>query len=265
MYRGVRRTVLVASVLTTIWPITGCGSDAQPSGPASAGNSASSGGSAGNGTGAATNIDVGNPANAGSGSFDTCAAEVSTAKLTPLDMYIMLDVSSSMLEPTAGNLSKWDAVKTALETFLTDSASAGLGVGLQYFPLLKANAPASCTSNADCAASDSGNCFTKWLQRGANRNRALRADGRRVRCRDRRLALRRRPCERRHPSQDRGLPDQLRQIPSDQGRVHRHSARLQHSPQVVSRVQVVNRVTSRINAAQRFYRSALANPLCLEF
>ncbi|HWZ87862.1 MAG TPA: hypothetical protein VNW92_03405, partial [Polyangiaceae bacterium] len=48
------------------------------------------------------------------------------------------------------------------ETFLKDQASAGLGVGLQYFPLIKPNAPTSCTSDVSCG--DSGPCFLKFCQ-----------------------------------------------------------------------------------------------------
>ncbi len=90
---------------------------------------------------------------------DACADHVSTAQPIPLDMYLMLDVSSSMLQATANTTTKWDAVKAALESFLQDKSSAGLGVGLQYFPLDKPNAPTSCASNADCG--DSAPCFLK--------------------------------------------------------------------------------------------------------
>jgi hypothetical protein len=104
---------------------------------------------------------VGNGNGIGQGGIDdSCAADVSTGKLVPLDMYIMLDVSSSMLDLTATNVSKWDAVKSALETFVKDSASAGLGVGLQYFPLAKPTAPTSCTSDAACG--NSGPCFLSF-------------------------------------------------------------------------------------------------------
>ena len=98
-------------------------------------------------------------ANGGGAPLNACAAHVSTAQPIPLDMYIMLDTSASMLDTTTGTITKWDAVKTALTSFLNDSASAGLGVGLQYFPLNKPNAPTSCTSDADCG--DSGPCFLK--------------------------------------------------------------------------------------------------------
>lgn len=91
---------------------------------------------------------------------DACAAKIITAQAVPLDMYIMLDVSGSMLDLTATQVSKWDAVKLALESFLKDKASAGLGVGLQYFPLQKTSAPTSCTNNGQCG--DSAPCFLKF-------------------------------------------------------------------------------------------------------
>jgi hypothetical protein len=102
----------------------------------------------------------GNGSSAGNGALmDACADHTSTAQPIPLDMYLMLDVSGSMLDQTAALTSKWAAVKTALESFLKDKSSAGLGVGLQYFPLDKPNVPAACASNADCG--DSAPCFLK--------------------------------------------------------------------------------------------------------
>ncbi|HEX3854247.1 MAG TPA: VWA domain-containing protein, partial [Polyangiaceae bacterium] len=123
-----------------------------------AGPNNGSGGSDGINTG--TNGSAANGgANGGGPPLDACAAHVSTAEPIPLDMYIMLDTSASMLDPTSATVTKWDAVKTALTSFLNDTASAGLGVGLQFFPLTKPNAPTSCMSNADCG--DSGPCFLK--------------------------------------------------------------------------------------------------------
>lgn len=91
---------------------------------------------------------------------DKCVAHVSSATIVPLDVYMMIDVSTSMLDPTSAAVSKWAAVKSAIETFVKDGASAGMGVGLQYFPILKPNAPASCASDAACG--DSGPCFLKF-------------------------------------------------------------------------------------------------------
>ncbi len=124
-------------------------------GTTSSGNAGNAGGlNVGPGTGGGSSSTGGN-----GGLTDPCADHVSTAQPIPLDMYMMLDISASMLDPTAAKTSKWDAVKAALESFLQDKSSAGLGVGLQYFPIEKTNVPASCTSNADCG--DSAPCFLK--------------------------------------------------------------------------------------------------------
>lgn len=99
----------------------------------------------------------------GSGDPDeTCAGELIEAKSIPLDMYVMLDSSGSMLDPTEGNaaLTKWQAVGDALADFVNDPESAGIGMGLQRFPLSHPEAPAQCTSDADCGA-DFGPCLLK--------------------------------------------------------------------------------------------------------
>ena len=48
-------------------------------------------------------------------------------------MHILVDSSLSMDLP-AGNQSKWDRAIRALNTFIADPKSAGLGVGLTFFP-----------------------------------------------------------------------------------------------------------------------------------
>jgi hypothetical protein len=82
-----------------------------------------------------------------------CAAQTQKAERLPLDLYIMLDSSGSMTAPTASGQTKWDAVRAALTSFLRDAGSAGLGVGLQYFPLTKPGVPATCPSDAACGTS----------------------------------------------------------------------------------------------------------------
>jgi hypothetical protein len=96
-----------------------------------------------------------------SGGEDTCAGELIEGKHVPLDMYVMLDVSGSMLEVTEGdaNITKWQAVSSALSDFVKDDASDGIGMGLQVFPIRHPDAPASCTSSAECGAF--GPCFRK--------------------------------------------------------------------------------------------------------
>jgi len=90
----------------------------------------------------------------GDGSFgDACAAQFYEAKRLPLDMYIMLDSSDSMTEKLADNVTtKWDAVKRALTTFVMDGGSAGLGVGLQYFPIVQTSVPNGCLADLACGA-----------------------------------------------------------------------------------------------------------------
>lgn len=172
MKSGARLVLAAASVWAVAVNFTACGGSSSHdsmiagSGASAAAGSGASSGSAAASSGGSSSINTGSSdASVGIGAGgvdDSCAADVSTGKLVPLDMYIMLDISGSMLSPTAQNVSKWDAVKSALEAFLQDKASAGLGVGLQYFPLLKPNAPTSCTSDASCG--DSGPCFLRFCQ-----------------------------------------------------------------------------------------------------
>ena len=90
-----------------------------------------------------------------------CAGDLVQAERVPLDMYVMLDQSGSMLEATTGNakVTKWDAVSSALTDFVSDKASDGIGMGLQLFPIQSSLAPASCKTNTDCK--NFGSCFLK--------------------------------------------------------------------------------------------------------
>jgi hypothetical protein len=96
-----------------------------------------------------------------------CAAQTQKAEKLPLDMYIMLDSSASMTELTMSGQSKWDAIRMALTQFLGDPGSAGLGVGLQYFPLTTAGVPPECAVDTDCGTH--GPChILKTCAAGAN-------------------------------------------------------------------------------------------------
>jgi hypothetical protein len=79
-----------------------------------------------------------------------CAAHSQVAQRLPMDLYMMMDSSGSMTELTANGTTKWDAVRSAMTSFLQDPQSAGLGVGLQYFPLLRAGVPDTCSTDATC-------------------------------------------------------------------------------------------------------------------
>jgi hypothetical protein len=104
------------------------------------------------------------PTDGGPDSFVSCAMETQKATLLPLDLYFILDTSSSMDDLVAPQTSKWTAVKGAITTFVNDPASAGLGMGSQYFPGMAAGAPASCTTNAQCGAS--GPCLLNFCADG---------------------------------------------------------------------------------------------------
>jgi hypothetical protein len=122
-----------------------CGSDTASS-QAGAGAAAAGSGGMG-GAGFATGTSASGSSSSGEGG--SCAGEVQSANLLPLDMYLMLDRSLSMEEDTAVvGTTKWEAVLEALTAFVNDSGSQGIGVGIQYFP---PNLP--CTQHSDCPGS----------------------------------------------------------------------------------------------------------------
>jgi hypothetical protein len=85
-----------------------------------------------------------------SDAFVGCATTTQKATQLPLDLYFMMDTSGSMNDLVAAGQSKWQAVSSAMTAFVGDPASAGIGIGLQYFPGTMAGVPASCTSSAQC-------------------------------------------------------------------------------------------------------------------
>lgn len=137
----------------------GDGSDGGSGGGAgsddSGGGGGGSNGEGGFGGGA---TDSGGGGNGGDAGLNECAADTQQAKLAPLDLVLMQDTSGSMWETTSGSTTKYDAVKTALDAFMGDTGSAGIGLGLQYFPLFKNGLPNSCASNAECGTGG-GSCI----------------------------------------------------------------------------------------------------------
>lgn len=91
----------------------------------------------------------------GAADAPACLGQTREAEPVPLDIFVMLDISSSMLEvlPPSGGaaaISKWDAVRGSLEAFAQAPETAAIGIGLQYFPQRNDGVPASCESNAEC-------------------------------------------------------------------------------------------------------------------
>jgi hypothetical protein len=64
---------------------------------------------------------------------DQCAKAQYEAKLRPLDMLVLLDQSGSMTEHD----DRWTPTTKAIKSFVSSPESAGIGMGLQYFPLGK--------------------------------------------------------------------------------------------------------------------------------
>ncbi len=161
-------SVALALGLTGACGSSGGGGDGATAG--GGGSSASTGTGASGGTanaGGGINFDGGGATGNTGGVEDggACATETAKGEQVPLDLYIMLDSSGSMLDKTSTGPSKWDAVKQAIDGFVNAPGSAGLGVGLQYFPLNKQGVPNSCTTNAQCGSG--GPCLLKTCAGGA--------------------------------------------------------------------------------------------------
>jgi len=70
-----------------------------------------------------------------------CMGEAYEAEALPINLYIMMDRSVSMLRDLAGlsddpappGESRWDGVSQAIREFANDPQSAGVGVGIQFF------------------------------------------------------------------------------------------------------------------------------------
>lgn len=96
------------------------------------------------------------------GGYDApaCATSVVKADKIPLDLYVMLDQSSSMKDSVSGGGTKWSTVTSALGTFLQQPGLDGVSVGIQYFgvPPSATCSTLSCTVDADCGAAACGPC-----------------------------------------------------------------------------------------------------------
>jgi hypothetical protein len=127
------------------------GSTSSPSGGNGNGTSGNNPGLGGSGV----SLGMGGGTSTGSGGDGTagitCAATSESAKLIPLDLYVMMDSSKSMNEPTSAGATKWKAVTDALKGFFTDANSAGLGIGLKFFPDEQA-VPAACAMDSECGS-----------------------------------------------------------------------------------------------------------------
>lgn len=116
-----------------------------------AGEGGTAGSSGASGTGGSISV--------GGATGSECALESKKADPLPLDLFVMLDQSTSMTRETTPGTTKWQAVTKALEGFFGDQKSTGIGAGIQYFGQVDPNVPATCAKDADCGAK--GPCFTQ--------------------------------------------------------------------------------------------------------
>jgi Mg-chelatase subunit ChlD len=111
------------------------------------GNSPASGGAGGQGGagqgGEGGGLDLTGGASSGQGGGENCVEENVAAEQVQLDIVVLQDRSGSM------SGTKWDGTVAALQTFVNDPASAGINIGIVYFP-------ANDGSN-DCVLSDYSN------------------------------------------------------------------------------------------------------------
>jgi len=94
------------------------------------------------------------------GDGGACATSVETAHKSPLDLYIMLDQSSSMSDSVSGG-TKWTAVTSAINQFMMQPGLDGISVGLQFFGVPTSGPTCSvltCTIDTDCGPSACGPC-----------------------------------------------------------------------------------------------------------
>jgi hypothetical protein len=116
--------LLVAGLITASWAAANC----------SAGNEFQSGSaisSQGGSGGGGLIVDGSGASSPGDGLPDpdaACALITEQANATPLNLYIMLDRSSSMKGDN------WDSAKAGLSAFVNDPDSAGIKIALSFFP-----------------------------------------------------------------------------------------------------------------------------------
>ena len=153
--------VLGASLMLVVLSGTACQSPevsgqaprapGQGNSPGGNGGPGASGGGAGAGAGNSPTVvlpDAGAaPAAPPSSPTDRCAEDSHQAEQIPVDLLLLVDTSGSM-NFLGGNRSKWSRAMEGLSGFLKDPRSGGLGVGLQFFPVLAPDK--ECTRETEC-------------------------------------------------------------------------------------------------------------------
>lgn len=92
----------------------------------------------------------------------SCVPFSSLAGGADLDIFILMDFSASMDRQIRMGPSKKDAVTNAVEAFVNEESSRGLGVSLTFFPSDDSDYPQRCTDQVEC----SGRCILGGVCRG---------------------------------------------------------------------------------------------------
>jgi hypothetical protein len=94
-----------------------------------------------------------------------CVADASVGEQAPIDLYIMIDSSSSMAfaadAAMGSGASRWDVVTAVLREFVAAPANSGIGVGLGHFPHRLETAADACLAQCggqDCACATACGC-----------------------------------------------------------------------------------------------------------
>jgi hypothetical protein len=73
------------------------------------------------------------PAGAGGGDSTICESVSSEAESQAVDLYIMMDRSVSMAEEVSPGVTRWDAIREAVEAFVTSPDAGDIGAGIGFF------------------------------------------------------------------------------------------------------------------------------------
>jgi hypothetical protein len=120
--RAPSRALLVAVLSFTAWAAATCSASSDFEGGSAGASTSGSGGSGGG-------VLFGDGGPGGLDGSAACGLITEQAKSTPLNLYIAFDKSSSMVG------TKWTSAKAGLSVFVNDTASAGIKVALNFFPL----------------------------------------------------------------------------------------------------------------------------------
>jgi hypothetical protein len=113
---------------------TGSGADGAGASAAAGGGTSTGGGLPGGGTSAGGGTSIPGGGSGGAAPSD-CVSEVRAAEQIQVDLFIMMDRSGSMVGVGSTNGNIWVPIGTAVGDFVLLPEAAGLGVGIQFFPL----------------------------------------------------------------------------------------------------------------------------------